>query len=196
MSDEYFDEFLKVTAYQVVRQPWTIFDGLVSELDLSDEDIPNEPFRLAFTISATEDHTVLEGIITVDGEPLEFVNALRLTSTFELTSIPTITIEGLDCNVLVEYISSSGMSLYHEVLTPIEIVVFPKTRVLRDPTPNSSGYLETNYDVYTEAPLKIGDRIRYTDPHQGVTIDMYVKSTTGAVDLEDNSQPFRVLYCA
>ncbi len=49
---------------------------------------------------------------------------------------------------------------------------------------------------YSEAQLKIGDQIRYTDPHQSTTIDIYVKDVSRAVDLEDNTQPFRVFYCA
>ena len=98
-------------------------------------------------------------------------------------------------NILVECISSGGAPLRQETLTPIEIVCFPKTHIVRDPS--GSGFMQTDYDVYSEEPLSIGDQIRYPDPFQGKTIDIYVKNNSGAVDLEyDNTQPFRVYHCA
>ena len=136
----------------------------------------------------------LEGTVHINDEELEFAGPTRLTNAETLTELPTITTEGLDCTILIECISTTGEPLYHETLEDIKVVVFPKTRIIKDPS--GSGYMETSYDVRTKAALKIGDRIRYTDPHQGATIDMYVKDIGGAVDLEDNSQPFRVLFCA
>ncbi|HON37006.1 MAG TPA: hypothetical protein PLY52_11965, partial [Methanothrix sp.] len=127
---------------------------------------------------------------------LTFTRATRLTTEEELTSWPTITLTGLDCKITVELISVDGEYLQNETLTPIEIICFPKTHIMRDPS--GSGWMQTNYDVWTEEPLGIGDQIRYPDPHQNSqTIDIYVKNVDSAVDLElDNTQPFRVLNCA
>lgn len=194
MNDGFFDEFVKATAYQILRGPWELHDGLTSELDLSEAEIPAEAFRLAITISPVVGHTIVEGTVHIDDEELEFTEATRLTNDEDLTELPTISVEGLDCNILIECISTTGEPLYRETLEPITVVVFPKTSIRRDP--NGSGFMETTYNVYTEAPLKIGDQVRYTDPHQNASIDIYVKDRSSAVDLEDNSQPFRVLYCA
>lgn len=193
MDDGFFDEFVKAQAHQILLDSWgPLYDGLTSSIIL-DGDIP-ETFRLAITILPVTGHTDVEGSVFVNEEELEFAGATRLTNEEELTELPEITVEDLDCNILIECISISGEPLYHETLVPITCAVFPKTTIRRDPS--GSGSMETNYNVYTEAALKIGDQIRYTDPHQGTSIDIYVKDISGAVDLEDNTQPFRVLYCA
>jgi hypothetical protein len=194
MDDGFFDEFVKAEANQIVQGPWELYDGLTPELDLSEAAIPVEAFRVAITVSPVAGHTTVEGTVHIDEEELEFTEATRLTNDEELTALPEITTEGLDCNILIECISTTGEPLYHETLVSITCVVFPKTSIRRDP--NGSGFMETTYNVYTEAALKIGDQIRYTDPHQGTSIDIYVKDRSGAVDLEDNTQPFNVLYCA
>lgn len=193
-DDGFFDEFAQADAYQVVQGAWELYRGLAPAIVL-DDGIPVEPFRLAITISAVTGHTTLAGTVTVNDEELEFTEATRQTNAEDLTELPEISVEGLDCNILIECISTTGEILYRETLVPITVVVFPKTRVVPSPH-GSSGYMETNYNVYSEAPLKIGDQIRYTDPHQGATIDIYVKDVSDAVDLEDNSHPFRVFYCA
>lgn len=192
MNDGFFDEFVQADAYQIVQGPWVLYEGPASAIDL-DDDIP-EAFRLAMTISPVTGHTTVEGTVHIGEEELEFTEATRLTNEEDLTEVPEITVSGLDCNIKVECISITGEPVYRETLVPITCVVFPKTSIRKDP--NGSGLMETNYNVYTESLLKIGDQIRYTDPHQGASIDIYVKDISGAVDLEDNSQPFRVLYCA
>lgn len=194
MNDGYFDEFVQAEAYQIVQAPWELYDGLASAIVLAGE-IPTEAFRLAITVSPVAGHNIVEGSVFIDDEELEFTEATRLTNDTDLTELPEITVEGLDCNVLIECVSTAREALYHESLISITVVVFPKTRVVPSPH-GSSGYMETNYEVRTEALLKIGDQIRYTDPHQGTTIDIYVKDISDAVDLEDNTHTFRVLYCA
>jgi hypothetical protein len=193
-DDGFFDEFIQADAYQIVQGAWKLYEGLASAIVLDDE-IPSEPFRLAIMISSAIGHTTLAGSVIIGEEELEFTEATRLTSSEDLTELPEISADGLDCNILIECISTSGEILYRETLVPITVVVFPKTRVVPSPH-GSSGYQETNYNVFSKAALKIGDQIRYTDPHQGTSIDIYVKDVSSAVDLEDNTQPFRVFYCA
>ncbi len=194
MDDGFFDEFVQVEANQILQGPWVLYDGLTSELDLSAAETPIEAFRLAITVSPATGHTTVEGTVHIDEEGLEFIEATRLTNEEDLTELPDISTADLDCNILIECISTTGEPLFRETLVPITCVVFPKTSVRRDP--NGSGFMETTYNIYTEAALKIGDQIRYTDPHQGNSIDIYVKDRSSAVDLEDNTQPFNVLYCA
>ena len=194
MDDGFFDEFVQAEANQILQVPWELYDGLTSELDLSEAEIPTEAFRLAITSSPVAGHTIVEGTVHIDEEELEFTEATRLTNEEDLVELPVISVAGLNCNILIECTSTTGEPLYHETLVPITCVVFPKTTIRRDP--NGSGFMETTYNVYTEAALKIGDQIRYTDPHQGSSIDIYVKDVSSAVDLEDNTQPFNVLYCA
>lgn len=195
MSGEYFAEFKTGVnnAWKVGIGNWIAYSG-VPPVVLAGS-IPTVPFRVAIITEAIEGHTNVTGIVKVNDEELTFTRATRLTTEEELTSWPTITLTGLDCKITIELISVDGEYLQRETLTPIEIICFPKTHILRDPS--GSGWMQTNYDIWTEEPLAIGDQIRYPDPHQGQTIDIYVKNVDSAVDLElDNTQPFRVYNCA
>ena len=195
MSGEYFAEFKTGVnnAWKVELGNWIAFSG-VPPVVLAGS-IPTVPFRVAIITEAITGHADVAGTVKVNNEEIRFTRATRLTSSEELTSWPTITLTGLDCKITIELISVDGEYLQRETLTPIEIICFPKTHILRDPS--GSGWMQTNYDIWTEEPLAIGDQIRYPDPHQGQTIDIYVKNVDSAVDLElDNTQPFRVYNCA
>lgn len=196
MSGEYFAEFKTGVnnAWKVELGNWIAFSG-VPPVVLAGS-IPTVPFRVAIITEAITSHTDVAGIVKVNDEELTFTRATRLTTEEELTSWPTITLTGLDCKITVELISVDGECLQNETLVPMEIICFPKTRIMRDRS--GSGWMQTNYDIWSEEPLNIGDQIRFADPHQnGQTIDIYVKNVDSAVDLElDNTQPFRVYNCA
>lgn len=196
MTGEYFAEFKTGVnnAWKVELGNWIAFSG-VPPVVLAGS-IPTVPFRVAIITEAITSHTDVAGIVKVNDEELTFTRATRLTAEEELTSWPTITLTGLDCKITVELISVEGECLQNETLAPMEIICFPKTRILRDRS--GSGWQQTNYDIWSEEPLNIGDQIRFADPHQnGQTIDIYVKNVDSAVDLElDNTQPFRVYNCA
>ncbi len=196
MAGEYFAEFKTGVnnAWKVELSNWIAFSG-VPPVVLAGS-APAVPFRVAIITEAITSHTDVAGIVKVNDEELTFTRATRLTTEEELTSWPTITLTGLDCKITVELISVDGEYLQNETLVPMEIICFPKTRILRDRS--GSGWQQTNYDIWSEEPLNIGDQIRFADPHQnGQTIDIYVKNVDSAVDLElDNTQPFRVYNCA
>lgn len=196
MSGEYFAEFKTGVnnAWKVELGNWIAFSG-VPPVVLAGS-IPTVPFRVAIITEAIAGHTDVAGIVKVNDEELTFTRATRLTAEEELTVWPTITLTGLDCKITVELISVDGEYLQNETLVPMEIICFPKTRILRDRS--GSGWQQTNYDIWSEEPLNIDDQIRFVDPHQGDRmIDIYVKNVDSAVDLElDNTQPFRVYNCA
>ena len=196
MTGEYFAEFKTGVnnAWKVELSNWIAFSG-VPPVVLAGS-VPAVPFRVAIITEAITGHSDVAGIAKVNDEELTFIRSTRLTTEEELTVWPTITVTGLDCKITVELISVDGEYLQNETLVPMEIICFPKTRILRDRS--GSGWQQTNYDIWSEEPLNIGDQIRFADPHQnGQTIDIYVKNVDSAVDLElDNTQPFRVYNCA
>jgi hypothetical protein len=196
MDDRYFAEFKTGVnnAWKVGLSNWVIYNGLLPAVPAGP--VPASPFRVAVTLSAVAGHIDTAGSVFVNREELVFTRAARLTNSLELIALPTIATIGLDCNILVECISSGGAPLKKESLKAIEIICFPNTQILRDPS--GSGWMQTSYDIWSEEPLSIGNQIRYPDPHQGGrTIDIYVKNVSSAVDLEyQNAQPFRVYNCA
>ena len=196
MDNAYFAEF-KIginNAWKVGLNNWVLCNGLLPALPTGP--VPVSPFRVAITISAVLGHADVAGSVFVNAEEIEFAEATRRTNSRELTALPAITTIGLDCSILVECITTGGAPIRKETLKAIEIICFPKTHILRDPS--GSGWMQTSYDVWSEEPMSIGDQIRYPDPHQGGRmIDVYVKNVSSAVDLEHgNTQPFRVYNCA
>ena len=196
MDSSYFTEFKTGVnnAWKVELGNWVLYNDLLPAESAGP--VPIGPFRVAITISAVDGHTITAGSVFVNAEELVFTRATRLTNTRELTALPLITTVGMDCNILIECITTGGSPIKRETLKPIEIICFPETHILRDPS--GSGWMQTSYDIWSEEPMSIGDQIRYPDPHQaGRTIDVYVKNVSSAVDLEHgNAQPFLVYNCA
>jgi len=181
-------------AWKVGLGSWVLYNGLLPAVPTGP--VPASTFRVAITISAVLGHADVAGSVFVNAEEIEFSGPTRRTNSRELTALPAITTIGLDCSILVECITTGGAPIRKETLKAIEIICFPKTHILRDPS--GSGWMQTSYDVWSEEPMSIGDQIRYPDPHQGGRmIDVYVKNVSSAVDLEHgNTQPFRVYNCA
>lgn len=194
LDEDFWDEFEHGTAYKVEIQTWRLYQGLTEDLDLAEAEAPAEPFRIAIILSAVAGHNTFFGTITVGEEELEFDQAGRLTTETALEALPEIEITDLDCQILIECITEMGAPIRREVLQPIEVVVFPKVNINRDKS--GSGSLQAHYNIFTNTRLKIGDRIKYTDEHQGVDIDVYVRDVGSGIDLEDNTQPLWVLDCA
>ncbi len=191
---EYFEEFKtdQNNAWLVELSLWKLYEGLTSDLVLGA--IPTEPFKIAVEMLAAEDHEDCEGSAAVGSENLDFLGATRKTTEVIFETRPDILLTDLDCQIVVECVTPSNAPIYRETLTPMEIICVPKTEIRRDPS--GSGSMTTYYNVFTDVALKIGDHIRYTDPFQGQLIDIYVKDVSGGIDIEDNTESFRILYCA
>lgn len=197
-STMYFDEFKTgvSNAWHVVCKR-SAFSGL-PPVELPST-YPAGQFRVAVTISPVEDHTTTTGQVVVSGgvltETISFTSPARRVTTMLFTAPITISTVDLDCNIEIEYVSETGEPIYFETLEKIEIIYFPRTRLLRDNA--LGGYMQTEYDIYTETHLPLGAQIRFKDPHQGnATVEVYVKARTSAVDLEYHTQPFWLYNCA
>ena len=155
-DDDFFDEFEQADAYHIQQSAWELYEGLTSELELDEEAEIPAAFRVAITIAPATGHMTLEGTVQINDEELEFAGPTRLTNDETLTELPTITVEDLDCNILIECISTTGEPLYHETLDDIKVVVFPKTRIIKDPS--GSGYMETTMMSGPKQPSRSGIR--------------------------------------
>lgn len=191
----FFNEFKTgvINAHWVDTDRWILFSG-VPPVAIS----PNAPpeFRLAAVTEPVPGHEITSGTISFDQEVLAFAQPGRLATRSVFKSLPAVTVDGLDCRITIECISPEGAPLYRETLRPFEMICFPRTRILRDQA--GSGYMQTDYDIYTEEVIPIGSRIRFIDPHQnGKLVEVYIRARTSAVDLEfENTQPFRIYNCA
>lgn len=186
----YYDVFERAETDAVVPRTssWLLYDGPIGDLDL-DDDVPAE-FRLAFVLSSPGTVTLSWGEET---EVLEFSTGTRLATVATFTDLPEIDID-TEGSVSVECISTFGAPILREVEEDIKIVYFPKTSLIRDS--GGSGWQQTDYNIFTETVLQVGDRIRFYDPLQDRNIEVYVKHIDGGIDLEDGHIEYRMLMCA
>jgi hypothetical protein len=114
---------IKKAAIRVDRANWKIFTGLSSALPslTSGDGLPTVPFKCAVTLSVATGHADVNGSITIGSEVISFTSATRKTSTTLLTALPTISQSGLDCQILIEALSSGGVNIQKENLTSILI---------------------------------------------------------------------------
>jgi len=189
------DRLLKL-AYKLEQSSWTIFDDIVSDGILALDTVPNYPVKYAITLSEITDHTKCTGTVTIDEEDLTFSGENRLVTERVYPTAPVIVTVDLDCNAKIECVTEFGEIIEIDSLTPIMILWYPKTRILRDPS--GSGAMQTDYDVFTtNSSLKIGDQILLSDPFQDdVNHSIYIRNESAGVDLGDNSMHFRLLNCA
>ena len=102
-------------AYRVDKANWQIYSGLSSGVGtLNGDGLTAVSFRCAVTISAITGHADCAGSITIGSETLTFTAAGKKTTTTTLTTLPVITTSGLDCNILVEAITTGGAPIVEE----------------------------------------------------------------------------------
>ncbi len=134
---------------------------------------PTGQFKCRVKVSISGAHSDLVGHVYINSEDLNFTAGVTTKqSTTLLTSIPTVSYSGLDCNILIECVDSGGADIKSETATATKIQ-FENT---------SSGFFNASgvWTVYSGSyamckdVAAIGDVIRYG------SIDMPIKK----VDVE------------
>lgn len=182
----YYDSFRRAETDAVVPRTsaWILYNGPADEMVLVG-DVPDE-FRLAFVLTAI-------GTVTLSEEILTFESATRLTTAETFTEIPEVEVD-TEGDISVECITPYGAPIMQETLEDIKIVYFPKTSIIRDKS--GSGWQQTDYNIFTDTVLHIGDCIRFYDSLQGRDIEVYVKNVDPGIDLVDGHVEYRMLQCA
>jgi len=179
------DDYLNQAAQKKISTLWTLYNGLSAATLVLTGSAPAQTFRLAVTLSASGEHSDCAGTVTVNGtETLTFTVAARKTTTTSLTALPTITTSGLDCNVLVTCISTSGSDIYQ--------VTYEDFACRWEDTQigyvNSTGsWTQSNAKVIAKAAYVVNDVIR----KYGTTTEYPIKKVLAAPGLS-GAEEFRV----
>ena len=83
--------------------------------------LPSVSFRCRVTISAVTGHSDVAGSVVVGAETLAFTAAGSKTATSALSALPVITTSGLDCNILIEAITTGGAPIQAETATATKV---------------------------------------------------------------------------
>lgn len=141
-------------AYILTYANHELYDGL------SVATHPSVAFRCKVTLASVTGHTDVAGSVVVGSETLTFAAAGTKTTTAVLSALPVITTSGLDCNILVEAITTGGAPIQAETATATKIQ-FENT---------ASGYFNAQgqWTVYSGSyamcrdAAAVGDKLRYS----------------------------------
>lgn len=152
---------LKHTCYLVSKAPWTLYDGLsAASLTLTKAWPTSFTGRVAVTVESATGRTDCAGTVTVGSETKTFAaSGQRLTFTTFLSSLPAISTSGMDCNILVEVLTTSGQPYHEETLTAVTCRWTAKQKSFK----NSMGQWETSSAevLTTSTACNVTDTLRY-----------------------------------
>ena len=130
------------------------------------------PTRCKITASAITDHTDCTGHLFIGSEDIEFKQAATKVSTTNLIAVPIITSTGLDCQLQITWIDSSGAPINTITNVPVKIRWEDYSKGVQTSEGNWSSVQGSR--AYTKnmtlKPLdKIKfDRFHHTDPTAGI----------------------------
>lgn len=122
------------TAYLVTRSPKSLYNALSAATLVITATAPTTNFKLSITASAVTGHTDCSGTVTINGtETLTFTAAATKKTTYTLTSLPTITTAGLDCNLSITCLDTLGAPINTETFTAIACLWIDASVALQGP---------------------------------------------------------------
>lgn len=152
------DDYLNQDAYRVTKGNHVLYSGLTAATLVLTGSLPSISFRVAVTLSSVTDHADCAGSVVIGSETLTFTAAGKKTSTVSLSALPVITTSNLDCNILVEAITTGGAPILSETLTAIKI----RLEGAQSGFYNAQGvWTKTDYIIFCKTSMDIGDIVRY-----------------------------------
>lgn len=173
------------SASLVSTKPHVLYDGLSAPSLTLTGSLPAVPFRCKVTIRTKPDHSDVAGSVTIGSETLTFTAAGTKTTTTILSTLPAVTTSGLDCNVLITAIDTSGQPIMDETLTTLKIRFEPTSKMYQ----NVAGEWtqSTAYCMVVSTTPGINSVIRYNSTD-------YVTRQVEAFNWLDGTEVYRILY--
>lgn len=128
------ESYLTQSGYRVNSSNWELYDGVPTSSPIALTcAAPAISFRCTVKVTSVTGHTDCAGSITVGTETLTFTaNNQKKITTVLLSSLPTVTYSGLDCNIMIEAIDSGGAPITEETETPIDCRFQDSQKSFRD----------------------------------------------------------------
>jgi hypothetical protein len=101
----------------------------------------------------------MAGSLVLGADTLTFTIASKKTSTSTLTSLPTVTNSGLDCNVLIECIDAGGAPIYTTTETDLPCKIEIKSKSIPAPTGGWTSIASTQ--LQARGHFDVGDMIKF-----------------------------------
>lgn len=186
---------LKHLAKKVTKAAVTFYSGLSFATLTLIGTWPTNGSKLQIVASATTGHADCAGRVTINGtENIDFLVAGTKNSTNLLTSRPTITTSGLDCNLLVSCLDSGSQPIYTSTETDLPCRIWLKRKTAQQANGVWTTIQETLLWV-RDLTIIPNDRIKFDltdkkDPTYGIE---YTVSATDPIEGPGGVEHMRIL---
>lgn len=172
------DDYLNQVGEKKTSALWTLYNNLSapSPLVLTNT-APTVTFRCKITLSVSGAHNDVTGSVTVNAEVISFTSATTKTTTTNLTALPTVTCQNLDCNVKIWCIDTGGADIM-QVSYADFFCRWEDVNVLF--MNNLGAWTQSNAKVVCKEAYAVGDYLR----KNGTTTEWPIKQAMVVTDLD------------
>jgi len=172
------DDYLNQVGEKKTSVLWTLYNDLSapSPLVLTNT-APTVTFRCKITLSVSGAHNDVTGSVTVNAEVISFTSATTKITTTNLTALPTVTCQNLDCNVKIWCIDTGGADIM-QVSYADFFCRWEDVNVLF--MNNLGAWTQSNAKVVCKEAYAVGDYLR----KDGTTTEYPIKQAVVVTDLD------------
>jgi hypothetical protein len=172
------DDYLNQVGEKKTSVLWQLYNNLSapSPLVLTGA-APAVTFKCKITLSVSGAHTDCNGSVTVNAEIISFTQAGTKTTTTNLTVLPAVTCQNLDCQVKITCIDTGGADIYQHSYADF-FCRWEDVNVLF--MNNLGAWTQSNAKVVCKEAYAVGDYLR----KDGTTTEYPIKQATVVTDLD------------
>jgi hypothetical protein len=172
------DDYLNQVGEKKTSVLWTLYNNLSapSPLVLTGA-APAVTFKCKITLSVSGAHTDCNGSVTVNAEIISFTQAGTKTTTTNLTVLPAVTCQNLDCQVKITCIDTGNADIYQHSYADF-FCRWEDVNVLF--MNNLGAWTQSNAKVVCKEAYAVGDYLR----KKNTTTEYPIRQAGNVLDLD------------
>ena len=171
------DDYLNQVGEKKTSVLWTLYNDLSAATLVLTGAAPAVTFRCKIAVSVNGAHTDVAGTVTVNAEVITFSSATTKTTTTNLTALPTVTCQNLDCNVKIWCIDTGLADIYQHSYADFFCRWEDVNVIFMN---NLGAWTQSNAKVVCKEAYAVGDYLR----KDGTTTEYPIKQVVVVKDLD------------
>ena len=171
------DDYLSQIGEKKTSALWTLYNNLSAATLVLTNNAPTVTFRCKIALSVSGAHNDVTGSVTVNAEVISFTSATTKVTTTNLTALPTITCQNLDCNVKIWCIDTGGVDIYQHSYADFVCRWEDVNKVFMN---NLGAWTQSNAKVVCKEAYAVGDYLR----KKNTTTEYPIKQVVVVTDLD------------
>ena len=171
------DAYLNQIGEKKTSELWTLYNDLSAATLVLTNTAPTVTFRCKITLSVSGAHNDVTGSVTVNAEVMTFTSATTKITTTNLTALPTITCQNLNCNVKIWCIDTGNADIYQTSYADFVCRWEDVNKVFMN---NLGAWTQSNAKVVCKEAYAVGDYLR----KKNTTTEYPIKQVVVVTDLD------------